>query len=428
MKKLLIFTTVLVTTCLNAQFDISGSIKNYPLKPILIKIYDNGNERAITRIETDQQGNFKYHYPAQYTGKIIFELSNGAFESIVDNADLKFSTDLNDPKHEVVYQSGINKQIKEAFELEDKKSLRDYTLVELQKLYKSTDDFYIALQKEISRIDNLNPAEFNNEAIQYYVNAKNELAQFNGNAFTSDEIMQKSKQHLVMDNMYLENFGLLQEYISQYISYAISGAKNKEEASVKIENALDELLGEAQTETSRGQAILTNIIPMLSGNGFDDLANKYLSQAESLTCEITDELKNLIAGKSNVKIGATVPNIKFGNKLNGAKSLYDVKANQKLLIFWASWCPHCMSELPHIKTFYPEFKAKGGEIIAISLDMEQEPYLKAVKDAEYINYSDFLKWESPLVSQFGVSSTPTMILLDKDNKVVKIGSRITEFL
>lgn len=231
-----------------------------------------------------------------------------------------------------------------------------------------------------------------------------------------------------MDNMYLENFGLLQEFLSNYISYSITGATSREDAALKIEKALDELISEAQTDTSRGQAILTNVIPMLESNGFESLSKKYLTQAENLTCEITDDLRNLIEGKQNVTIGNKVPDIKFGDKIKGAQSLYEVKADKKLIVFWASWCPHCMNEIPHIKTFYEDFSAQGGEIIAISLDMEKEPFQKATAGTKWINYSDFLKWESPLVSQFGITSTPTMILVDKDNKVIKTGTRISEFL
>ena len=121
-------------------------------------------------------------------------------------------------------------------------------------------------------------------------------------------------------------------------------------------------------------------------------------------------------------------NIEFDKKIKNAKSLYDVKADKKLIVFWASWCPHCVKEIPHIKEFYPDFQSQGGEIIAVSLDMEKTAFDNATKDTQWINYSDLMKWESPIVKQYGISSTPTMILLDKDNNVVKIGSRVSEFL
>ncbi|MDO5655167.1 MAG: TlpA disulfide reductase family protein [Flavobacteriaceae bacterium] len=428
MKKISLAVFLLSSFWLGAQFKVEGQLQNYPSKPVLIKIYENGGNRLVKRVETDKKGSFSYQHPQAYTGKMIFELSQGALEIVVDNRAVNFSTDVNDSSHQIHITQGIQKEINEAFALADKAYLRDHTLMELQKLYTPQDEFYQALQKEIERINKLAHKQFENSAIQYYVDAMNEMAQYNSGNMSHAEILTNSKNHLLMDNMNLENFGLLQGFLSTYVSYSLGGARNKEEAGQKIVKALDDLLAEAQTDTSRGQAILTNIIPLLEGNGFVAEANNYMQQAESLTCEISDDLKDLIAGKNNVKIGNKVPNIDFEGKVKSAKSLYDIQANQKLLVFWASWCPHCVNEIPHLKAFYPDFKAKGGEMIAISLDIERQPYEDAIRGSEWINYSDLMKWESPLVSKFGISSTPTFILLDKDNKVIKTGSRISEFL
>ena len=428
MKNLSVLLILSFISTVHAQFKLEGTINGYESKPVFIKIYENGSERLIKRVETNDSGNFSYNFPNEYIGKIILELNQGAFETISDNSDLSFSVDLNDPTRNINYSKGINTKIQDYFGVEDKKTLSDFTLKELLKMYNPQDEFYTALQKEITRIDALAGARFENEAIQYYADAKNEVAKINRNDYTTEESMTMAKNRFVNDNMNFENFGLLQDYLSIYISYAIDGAKNKEEAATKIETALDQLLAEVGTDTSRGQAVLSNIIPMLDGNGFQELSTKYLNQAESLTCEITPDLQYLIDGKNNVKVGAKVPNIEFDKKIKNAKSLYDVKADKKLIVFWASWCPHCVKEIPHIKEFYPDFQSQGGEIIAVSLDMEKTAFDNATKDTQWINYSDLMKWESPIVKQYGISSTPTMILLDKDNNVVKIGSRVSEFL
>lgn len=428
MKKIVLLMGLMWFGLGQAQFDITAKIKGYENKPVLIKMYEDGAERLVKRIETDKNGDFKYHFPTAYTGKLIFELSQGGFEVISVNEPIRLSTDVNDPLRKVQYDGGINQEIRNAFALEDKKSLRDFTLVELLKYYQPEDTFYKDLQSEIARIDALEAAPISNAAAQYYIDAKDELAQYNANKQSSTEIVNKAKHHLVMDNVNLENFGLLQDFLTAYISHSMGMAQSREDAAHKIETAIDNLLEEVQVDTSRGQAILTTIIPMLSGNGFAAMSKKYLDQAESLTCEITPELQALIDSNHNIEVGKKVPNIVFDKKIKKAKSLYDVKADQKLLVFWASWCPHCMNELPHIKEFYKDFRKKGGEIIAVALDLERAPYEAAIKGTDWINYSDLKKWQSPVVKDFGITGTPTMILLDKDNKVIKIGSRVSEFM
>ena len=428
MKNFVALSLLMLLGFMNAQFDVKAKINGYESKPVLIKIYENGSERLVKRIETDKNGEFNYRFPMAYTGKIIFELSQGGFEVVSNNAPINLTTNIHDPLRQVHYDGGINQEIKDIFDLDEKKSLRDFTLVELLKLYDHQDTFYKAVKNEIERIDGLEAKSIKNEAIQYYVDAKKELSEYNANKYNAAQIMDKARQHLVMDNMNLENFGLLQEFLSTYISYSLSGAQSKEDAEVKIEDALDELLEQVQPDTSRGQAILTNIIPMLEGNGFETLSAKYLGQAEALTCEITSDLEALIQGKENIAVGKVVPDIEFNQKIKNASSLYEVKADQKLLVFWASWCPHCMREIPHLKEFYSDFKEQGGEIIAISLDIEREAYERAIQGTEWINHSHLMKWQSPEVKTYGITATPTLILLDKDNKVIKTGSSISQIM
>lgn len=127
-------------------------------------------------------------------------------------------------------------------------------------------------------------------------------------------------------------------------------------------------------------------------------------------------------------VGNQVPDIKFKEAVKGFKSLYDVKANQKIIIFWASWCPACREEMPFIKEYYQNFKKEGGEIVAISLDFDQNEFKNATKDFDWINYTELSQWDTQGVEEFGVSSTPTLFLVDKDNKLIKKASHISELL
>ena len=120
-----------------------------------------------------------------------------------------------------------------------------------------------------------------------------------------------------------------------------------------------------------------------------------------------------------VTIGSEVPNIIFGEEVKGKKSLFDIKAKKKLIVFWASWCPACQAEMPHLQEYYTNFRKEGGEIIAISLDGDQQAYQEAIKSYEWYNYSELLKWDSEIAKQYGVNATPTLFLVDKDNKLIK---------
>ena len=99
-----------------------------------------------------------------------------------------------------------------------------------------------------------------------------------------------------------------------------------------------------------------------------------------------------------------------------------------LVVFWASWCPACNKEMPYIKEYYNEFKKNGGEIIAISLDYDQTMFNDATKELPWFNYTDLMRWDSPIAASYQVEATPTIFLLDKDNKIINKVSHVNELI
>ncbi|MGI9525642.1 MAG: TlpA family protein disulfide reductase [Weeksellaceae bacterium] len=424
MKRLIILIVLFCAGVGYAQFNIEGKITGYENAPIHIKMFEEGSSRLLKRVNTNDHGEFHYKFPIEYTGIITFELNNGSFEIVSDNKNISFNTNLKDPNLTFDYSSGINQTLNKYNEIQQLQGLRDNTLMPLLSFYRQGDVFYENLLDEISRINDIEIPVINSEPINYYLKTKEELKELSSAADASQAAL-KAKLHLVNDDENLENFGFLTPMLSVYISNSLGAAKSREEATEKIGSALDTLLEEAVAETPRGQHILSNAISMLEGNGFTALSAKYVEQANSMTCEKTGDLKDLLEVQNNIKVGKKAPN--FDLKGTRAKSLYKVKADKKLVIFWASWCPHCLNEMPFVQEFYKDFKKNDGEIIAISLDMDKKAFEEATKDFDWINYSDFLKWDSPIVVQYGVNATPTMFMLDKDNKIIQIGSRVSEF-
>lgn len=48
--------------------------------------------------------------------------------------------------------------------------------------------------------------------------------------------------------------------------------------------------------------------------------------------------------------------------------LSDFEGKGVMLNFWATWCKPCEAEMPYMQELYPEYKEKGVEIVAVSLD------------------------------------------------------------
>jgi thiol-disulfide isomerase/thioredoxin len=148
---------------------------------------------------------------------------------------------------------------------------------------------------------------------------------------------------------------------------------------------------------------------------------QYIDEKYAATAQCTEEdeeLKKRLAGYEAMKPGMQAPNIAFIEELNEKiKDLYSVKSEQTIVVFWASWCPHCMEELPKINEWAkinPAIK-----VIAISLDEDKTAYQTAITNfTNLLHYCDLKKWNSKAVADYYVYGTPTFFVLDKHKKIV----------
>jgi len=93
---------------------------------------------------------------------------------------------------------------------------------------------------------------------------------------------------------------------------------------------------------------------------------------------------------------------------------------------WATWCGPCIGELPNVKAMYKKYHDKGFDVIGISLDNDRER-LVAFLTKEQIPWATLFEppggWDNPNANYYGVMGIPTVILVDKEGKVVSLNAR-----
>lgn len=426
MKNKFILPLVVLGSSVFGQFNVSGQLENYANKPVLVKIFENAELKLIKNTKTDNNGNFSTNIPKEYNGFVRIDLPSGENISLLtDNKDLKFKTGIGQEmtsKLQII-EGNTQKEYNKVLTLQPLNEAQNQVFPYLMQIYKPTDEFYIAMVKEDKRINELKRNE-NFSGLITYINELNDLKQKAQNNRDTENI-EAIVNHLVKDDERLEQSGIFNDLVFAYINGKLATAGNQDIEGNLIK-ATDEILAKTDIQTARGQNVLTAILNFVPEKEYSNFHKKYVDKVNGLTCKITDQLKKRVGLSISTQIGNKVPNITFEKAVNGKKSLYDIKANQKLIVFWASWCPACQQEIPYIKEFYKDFKAKGGEIVAISLDYDEKAFNNAIKELPWYNYSDLLRWDSPIAAEFGINSTPTLLLIDKDNKLIKKFNHISE--
>jgi len=100
-----------------------------------------------------------------------------------------------------------------------------------------------------------------------------------------------------------------------------------------------------------------------------------------------------------------------------ALSLDALKGKVVMVNFWATWCPTCKAEMPKWQAYYDANKARGFEIIAMSIDEDADELAKHAKEKRF-GFPIAWRWDDKTHDNFGdIIGTPTLYVLDKTGKV-----------
>lgn len=100
--------------------------------------------------------------------------------------------------------------------------------------------------------------------------------------------------------------------------------------------------------------------------------------------------------------------------------LSDLKGKPVLVTFWATSCPGCIKEMPHLAELYEELHTDGLEIIGIAMPYDRPDYVMEMVKRKNVPYKIAFDLKGEAVAAFGkVSLTPTSFLIDDKGRIVK---------
>lgn len=108
--------------------------------------------------------------------------------------------------------------------------------------------------------------------------------------------------------------------------------------------------------------ITTNMKTKDQSSGMDEYES---GNIEDLPDDIVDENIDL---ESGLEINDEAPDFELTSLTGETVKLSDYKGKMVMLNFWASWCPPCRVEMPHMETYYQEYKdGENIEILAVNM-------------------------------------------------------------
>jgi len=97
-------------------------------------------------------------------------------------------------------------------------------------------------------------------------------------------------------------------------------------------------------------------------------------------------------------------------------TLSKLKGKVVIVDFWATWCPPCKKEVPHLVNFYEKYKDKG--LLVLGVSAEEKQTLETFRKENNVTYP-ILLGNNEVFQKFGVRSIPHTIFIDKKGNIRK---------
>lgn len=368
--------------------------------------------------------------------------NNKSIDFIYDNEDIEIETDVNDILDSLkVIKSESNKIYYEFVKLN-----KDYkTKTELLQLilarYPKDDDYDQTSKEKLIQVQE-NYLNFVNVTSQ--ANPKSFIARYVRSAqlpvidtqIPADEQLDHLKSHF-LDNVNFNDDGLIYSdaFTNKTIEYLIYYRNPQlpiELLEKEFETAVDTLLNKAKVNDIVYKHIVEYLLDGFKKFGFDNVIN-YIVQNYVIKDDIClDEkletaFERRIQQAKNFKTGNIVPNIILPDSTGSEIDLNRANSDKILIIFYASWCPHCQTIIPQLRDYYNEKKKTFG-VMAVSIDTSRTDWLRFVKanKMDWLNVSDLKGWEGQVTREYYIYATPTMFLVDKERKIIMVPKNIEE--
>ncbi|MDP3919518.1 MAG: TlpA disulfide reductase family protein [Candidatus Omnitrophota bacterium] len=131
---------------------------------------------------------------------------------------------------------------------------------------------------------------------------------------------------------------------------------------------------------------------------------------------------------SQKNVGAQAPDFTLPllSENSSPVTLSNVTAEQQvLLVFWATWCPSCVAEIPVLNEWNKKYASQGLKILGINIE---EPRGKVLEFAEKypMDYSILLDSDGQTAAVYGLVALPVTVMLATGGKIIYYGFGLPE--
>jgi thiol-disulfide isomerase/thioredoxin len=445
MKKLLFTFTLslcsfLFVPCSLQGQTISGSFPTLSGQTIKLSVFEGLNVKAIDSVVVSKKGEFQLEFDKKLSGVGVLSSTVGKpLFLILCNEKIELSGDFMYPES-IQYLKGNQNQLFAQYASEHPKRIQaisawDYldALYTTDPLFSKSNQARLAVKTEKARIyaeDSLFLASLDRASyVSWFLPARklvssvSYIAQYNPAEIPATLAAFRSMNY---SDPRLYSSGLLKDAVESHYWLIENMGQPLDTVFAEMNRSTELLINSLMGHDKELNEITDYLFDLLERHSlFQPSEYLALKVLNTNGCTLNNDLAKQLETYRAMKKGNKAPEINFegkvmksGNALFTIKKITQIQSPQKLIVFGASWCPTCSTDLPKISEKYLKWKSAGLDVVFISLDEEEQAYINFVKTFPFVSYCDFKKWESKPAQEYYVFGTPTMFIVDQEQTIL----------
>lgn len=438
MKKSLMIVLMLVPflATAQAQFTVTGTIVNHPMKSVYLLSYYGERNFVIDSTKTDASGKFNFALNST-TPPGMYKVSFGkdlSLDFVFNRENIAFLTDIRALADSLRFQSSLENGIYYSFMKSDQEAQSKLELMQpVLDFYPARDGYYDHTIQEYERIQRSSQQTIDSLRRLYPSSYAVRIITLYSTPFISASLGREArmvflKQHY-FDKVDFMDTSLLRSpaYANKAISYLALYSNNRlqqKQLEAEFIKGVTVVLSAAAVNPEVYKFLLDYLVGGFDKYHFDDVIT-YMAEnfTDPSSCEDADRksaLQKKLETYKKIATGKPAPDLEVQDAKGVPVKLSVMKSEYTLLVFYSSECSHCEEMMPKVKALYDSQKPKRVEIVAVSLDTDRQSWLDFIKQQKFswINLCDLKGFNSPAADAYNIYATPTMFLLDKSKTIL----------
>ncbi|MBE3554602.1 MAG: TlpA family protein disulfide reductase [Thermicanus sp.] len=136
---------------------------------------------------------------------------------------------------------------------------------------------------------------------------------------------------------------------------------------------------------------------------------------------VTFYFNTIKTGSVEVKpvVGYQAPDFTIQDMEGNTLNLADLKGKPIFINFWASWCPPCRAEMPHIQAAYEKYGGQIQFVMINTIEADTLEDLKAYIGEAKLTFPVYLDKKNLVNDLYQVPGWPTSLFINKKGIIVE---------